>query len=511
MKRFWTALAVAVMAIFAVAGCNDYGNTFQNNTGATITSVSPAQASAGNADFTLTVNGIGFVLKTVVQWNGKSLATTVPVDSTGAALTTIVTATVPAALVAKPGTATIITLNPASGAGNNGLSNPYVFYINPPPNPQPGLATISPRSALAGSAQLTLTLTGTSFLPPTDPSGGSQVNWSTGGTQRKLTILSGASATQIQAMVTSDLLANAGSASVTVFNPPSPPQPGCVTPCTGGGGGGSSAPMTFTICPASGCPPGTPMSAPASAAALVAEETPAVSLDGRYVAYTAVQDDRAQIFLRDTCEGAASGCQPRTTLLSAAADGTPANEESHTPSMSADGRYVAFSSAATNLVENAPTGRQIYLLDTCAGAGDSCKPSTHLISADANGALVGAESILPSVSASGRYVAFLTITPSHSADPASAQLKTSSSGTNSGYRQVFIRDTCLGAANCAPKTTRISLQPGDAMASGTKVAGPALSGNAGRVGIVGAKTATLFTRSVAVDDRVFLAIANQQH
>jgi Tol biopolymer transport system component len=269
--------------------------------------------------------------------------------------------------------------------------------------------------------------------------------------------------------------------------------------------------MTFTICPASGCPPGTPMSAPASAAALVAEETPAVSLDGRYVAYTAVQDDRAQIFLRDTCEGAASGCQPRTTLLSAAADGTPANEESHTPSMSADGRYVAFSSAATNLVENAPTGRQIYLLDTCAGAGDSCKPSTHLISADANGALVGAESILPSVSASGRYVAFLTITPSHSADPASAQLKTSSSGTNSGYRQVFIRDTCLGAANCAPKTTRISLQPGDAMASGTKVAGPALSGNAGRVGIVGAKTATLFTRSVAVDDRVFLAIANQQH
>jgi hypothetical protein len=509
MKRSWTALAVTLMAIFAVAGCNDYGNTFQNNTGALVSSLSPAQVSAGNTDFMLTVNGSGFVLKTVVQWNGKTLATTVPVDSTGAALGNIVTATVPAALVAKSGTATIITLNPASGAGNNGLSNPFAFYINPPPNPQPALTGISPRSALAGSAPLTLTLSGSSFLPPTDPSGGSQVNWSTGGTQRKLSILSGASATQIQATVTSDLLANASSASVTVFNPPSPPLPGCVTPCTGGGGGGSSAPITFTICPASGCPPGTPMSA--SSAALVAEETPALSLDGRYVAYTAVQDDRAQVFLRDTCEGAASGCQPRTTLLSATADGTPANEESHTPSMSADGRYVAFSSAATNLVENAPPGRQIYLLHTCAGAGDTCKPSIHLLSTDSNGALVGTESILPSVSSSGRYVAFLAITPSYSVNQASAQLKTSASGTNSGYRQVFIRDTCLGATNCTPKTTRISLQPGDGTASGANLAGPALSGKAGHVAIVGANAATLFTRSVAVDDRVFLAIANQQH
>lgn len=519
MKRSRTALAVALMAIFAVAGCNDYGNTFQNNTGALVLSLSPAQVSAGNADFTLTVNGSGFVLKTVVQWNGKPLATTVPVDSTGAALGNVVTATVPAALVAKAGTASISTINPASGAGQNGLSNPFAFYINPPPNPLPGLTSICNASgptctahALAGSPQITLTLNGSSFLPTTDPSGGSQVNWSIGGTQTKLAIASiscsGGSSCQIQATVTANLLANAGSASVTVFNPPSPPQAGCKTPCTGGGGGGSSAPVTFTICPSSGCPPGT--AASASAAALVAEETPALSLDGRYVAYTAVQDDRAQVFLRDTCEGVASGCQPRTTLLSATADGAPANDESHTPSMSADGRYVGFSSAATNLVENAPPGRQVYLLDTCAGAGDSCKPSTHLLSTDSNGAVVGAESILPSVSASGRYVAFLAITPTHSANQVSAQSKASTTGTNSGYRQVFIRDTCLGATNCTPKTTRISLQPGDGTASGARPAGPALSRNAGHVGIVGTNAATLFTRSVAVDDRVFLAIANQQ-
>jgi hypothetical protein len=512
MKRSWTALAVTVAAIFAVAGCNDYGNTFQNNTGALLSFLSPSQISAGGGDFTLTLQGAGFVLKTVVQWNGKTLATTVPVDSTGAALGNVVTATVPAALVAKPGVATVITLNPASGAGNNGLSNPIAFIINPPPNPLPGLTSISPTSAPAGSSQLTLMLNGSSFLPTTDPSGGSQVNWSFNGAQKKLALLPGGSSSQIQATVTSDLLVNSGStnltANVTVFNPPSPAPAGCITACTGGGGGGSSAPAIFTICPSTGCPPGT--TAASEAAALVAEETPALSLDGRYVAYTAVQNDRAQIFVRDTCEGAPTSCQPHTTLLSAAADGTPANDESHAPSMSSDGRYVAFSSAATNLLENVPQGRQVYLLDTCAGAGDSCKSSAQLISLDSNGALVGTESILPSVSSSGRFVAFLAITPSHSANQVSAELKSPATGNNSGYRQVFIRDTCLGATNCTPKTIRISLQPGDGTGSSSKPAGAALSGDARHVAIVGANAATLFSRSVAVDDRVFLAIANQK-
>ncbi len=388
MKRSWTALAVALVTIFGVAGCNDYGNTFQNNTGASISFLSPSQISAGSGDFTLTVNGSGFVAKTVVQWNGNSLKTTSTLDSAGNILNE--TAAVPSALVAKPGVAIIITVNPASGAGNNGLSNPIAFFINPPSSPLPGTT--------AGAA----------------------------------------------------------------------------------------------------------------ATALVAEETPALSLDGRYVAYAAAQNERAQVFLRDTCEGAAAGCQPRTTLLSTATDGSAANEESHTPSMSADGRYVAFSSAATNLVEDAPPGRQIYLRDTCAGAGESCKPSTQLISTDANGALVGTESILPSVSSSGRFVAFLASTPSHSSNQLSAQSKNPASGSNSGYRQVFIRDTCLGVMNCTPKTTRISLQPGDETASASKPAGPALSGDARHVAISGADAATLFTRSVAVDDRVFLAIASQQ-
>src|SRR5882672_3045911 len=503
MKRSWTALAVAAVAVLAVAGCNDYGNTFQNTTGATILSISPSVISAGQTnDFPLTVNGGTFVKGTVVQWNGKTLESTLPTDSAGNILGNIITARVPAALVAKPGLATIITLSPASGAGTNGLSNPVAFVINPPPNPLPVLTSITPNAAVVGAAT-SLSLTGSSFLSNSDPAQASQVNWTSGAKTTILTVGT-ITATQIQASIPAGLLMAAGTATVTVFNPGSPAPPGCTGLCSGGGGGGSSAPQTFTICASAPCT--APAVASATAASLVAEETPAVSLDGRYVAYTAVQNEHAQVFLRDTCEGAAAGCQPRTTLLSVAADGSAANEESHTPSMSADGRYVAFSSAATNLIESAPAGRQVYMRDTCPGAGDSCKPSTQLISLDSNGALLGTQSILPSVSSSGRFVAFLAITPSHSSTPA----KNSVNSSNSGYRQVFIRDTCLGAANCTPKTTRISLQPGDGTGSEGKPAGPALSGHANQVAISGGTAVTLFKRSVAVDDRVFLAIANQQ-
>jgi len=510
MKRSLTALAVAVVAVLAVAGCNDYGNTFQSNTGATLTSLSPSDTTAGHPDFILTVNGGTFVAKTVVQWNGQTLVTTVPVDSSGNVLGNVVTAKIPASLVAKAGTAAVNTLSPFNGTGQNGLSNPIAFVINPPPNPQPTLTSVNPNAIVAGPTMApSITLTGTNFLSSSsDPTQVSQVNWIAGTTTTKLAVGT-VSGTQISTTIPVSLLASAGTASIYVFNPGSPAPPGCTTGCTGGGGGGSSNQLTFTICAAAPCTGAA--AASASAAAAVAEETPAVSLDGRYVAYTAAQNDHAQVFLRDTCEGAAAGCQPRTMLLSAAADGTPANDDSHSPSMSSEGRYVAFSSAATNLADNAPAGRQVYLRDTCAGAADSCKPLTNLISLDSNGALVGTESILPSVSSSGRFIAFLAITPSHSSNSGSAQAKTLASGSNSGYRQVFVRDTCLATANCTPKTTRISLQPGDGAGTGPNPAGPALSGNANHVAIAGGNAATLFKRSIAVDDRVFLAITSNQN
>lgn len=515
MKRFWTALAVAFVAIFAATSCNDYGNTFQSNTGAFLLFASPSNASAGAPAFTITLTGRGFVTQTVVTWNQAKLktcivtttaaATCAPPNDTGSIVS--VSAVVPASMIAKAGTNFVQTIQPHSGTGTNGLSNAIAFIVFPPPNPVPTVSLLAPNSAPAGNAALPLTITGTNFLPTTDPTGGSQVFWNTT-TQTTLTPTS-ITATQIQVTVPAPLLATASTATVTVNNQPVPPPPNCQINCTGFGGGGTSNAVTFTITDPGG-------NNASKSAALVEDETPAVSVDGRYVAYAASQSGHAQIFARDTCQGADPSCQQRTILISSALDGTAASDDSHSPSISSDGRYVAFSSAAANLVaetgasSGTGTGRQVYLRDTCFGVSGSCTPSTQLISTDPNGTLLGTEGILPSLSASGRFVAFLAVTKSQAAQTSTAPSKSATSGTNSGYRQIFVRDTCLGATNCTPKTTRISLQPGDGAGTATKPAGPAISGSADHIALAGGATATLFTHSVAVDDGVFLALTKNQ-
>ena len=512
MRRFGTVCSVALLAIFGLAGCNDYGNTFQGNTGASLTSISPSVISANNGPMTLTLFGGGFTTGTVAQWNGSTLTTTPVLDANSNIL--YLQAAVPASLTTKPGLATINSLSPHSGSGNNGLSNTLALVINPPPNVIPALAAppgtpMTPTSIGAGSTNVSLTLnsaappngTGT-FLnnaacttttPPTPQV--SLVNWAAGATQTTLATTS-VSATQIKLVIPDSLLASQGTAIVTVYNPPACPTPapsGISNPFSGGGGSSNGATFTITS---------DPPTHNSTSASLVAEEAPALGQDGRYVTYTASQNGSSQIFLRDTCTGAASDCQPRTALLSAANDGAQGNGDSNTPAMSTDGRFVAFSSAATNLVSNAPTGRQIYLRDTCAGAATQCTPQTTLISSDESGLLAGNDNLLPSISSSGRFVAFLSVTPS--------KYPAKTAGTpNSGYRQVFVRDTCFGAtSSCTPSTTRLSLVPGDANSLQSKPAGPAISGNAQAVGVSTSATPTLFTHTIPINDQVFLALTS---
>ncbi len=505
MKRFGVACALAFAVIFLTAGCNDYGNTFQQNTGAGLTSISPSNVSAGDPAFTITAFGSGFVTGTVIQWNGHTLVTTPVLDPNSNILW--LTAPVPQSLITTAGIATVNTLSPHSGSTNNGLSNTLSFIINPPKNPLPVLSSISPSSTAPNSASFTLTFTGTSFIPSSDPTGGSSAYWTANGTQTTLAPMT-VTATQIQATVPSTLLTSQTCAIVSVYNPPAlatPTPSGVSNPFSGGGGTSASTPGFAVSTDAtfiSSCNAlGVPAAAKPTAALALAEETPALGQDGRYVTYTASQNGHSQIFLRDTCTGAPSDCQPRTALLSAASDGTPANADSNTPAISSDGRFIAFSSAA-NLVANAPAGRQIYLRDTCAGAATSCTPQTSLISTDESGLLAGNDNLLPSISSSGRFVAFLSVTPS--------KYPAKSAGTaNSGYRQIFVRDTCFGATtSCTPKTTRISLMPGDANSLPSKPAGPAISSSAAVVGVSSAAAPTIFTRTVPVDDRVFLALTN---
>jgi hypothetical protein len=507
MRGFWTALTVIFCALCLLAGCNDYNTSIQYNTGSSITSISPSGIGAGaQSDLTITITASssnGFPTNTVVQWGGKQLVSNY-IDAV------TVTAIVPAALLAKPGTVYVNTFAPQSGTGKNGLSNSLTFLIYGAPNPIPTLASVSPTTAPACGTSCTnvsipITVTGTNFLAAST-NGGSLVTFASpstpNGQAASLTITS-YSATELKATIPGTFLAIAGNATIAVANPPNGV---CVQaycqPLVGGGPNPTSENQTFTI------------TGSVSARAAVAEETPAISQDGRYVAYTAQQNGIAQIFLRDTCVGAAKGCAPETHVVSVSTENTPGNADSHTPSMSPDGRYIAYSSASTNLVPGTPTGRQIFLHDTCLGAATACKPTSTLISTDSQGALTGTESILPSVSSSGRFVAFVAITPAAEAQSAQHMAGTNSAAiatnaSNSGLRQVFIRDTCTGAASCTPKTTRISLEPGDGQQNNSKPAGPALSGLAKQIALANGTSATVFTPTVPVDDRVFLAITGE--
>ena len=524
MKRSWTALAVTLFAFGTVAGCGGYQTSIQSDTGASIISLAPSGMPVGQpagvaanppcptvptttqpAYFCLTVNANllnGFPSNSVVQWNGKNLVTVFQDTST-------LLAEVPYTLIAKQGTAYVNSYSPQSGAGMNGLSNALAFTIYGAPNPVPALTSISPTGASACSsncANVSITINGSNFLPSSQ-NGGSKATYTgvaTGGAETAITITS-FSATQLKATIPGSYLNADDVAKINVINPPSAI---CLVNCPNLGGGDTNDPsvgpvttQSFTI---------TGGAAAKAAAAAAAEETPAVSQDGRYVAYASTQNGSAEILLRDTCVGAANGCTPSTRTVSVASDGTAGNGESHNASMTADARYVAFSSSATNLLENIPAGRQIYLRDTCIGASASCKPSTLLISTDEEGKLTGTESILPSISASGRFVAFVAITPSQDSKAAGAAGANAATTPNSGLRQVFVRDTCLGAASCTPKTTRISLVPGDSPANSSKPAGPALSGLAKQIALSDGKSATVFTPTVPVDDRVFLAIPNEQ-
>src|SRR5262249_25952771 len=82
----------------------------------TITSLNPTCATTGGGQFTLTVNGTNFAVISTVNWNGTPLATTF-------VSATRLTATVPAALIATAGTASITVVSCAA------TSNAQTFTI----------------------------------------------------------------------------------------------------------------------------------------------------------------------------------------------------------------------------------------------------------------------------------------------------------------------------------------------------------------------------------------------
>jgi Tol biopolymer transport system component len=131
--------------------------------------------------------------------------------------------------------------------------------------------------------------------------------------------------------------------------------------------------------------------------------SPAISANGRYVAFSSDSSNLVSgdtnsvndIFLHDTQTGT-------TRRISVSSNGAQANAMSYNPSISADGRYVTFDSEASNLVNGDTSGFDVFLRDTQTG-------TTRRLSVDASGKQGNGLSLFPSISADGRYAAFESI------------------------------------------------------------------------------------------------------
>ena len=132
---------------------------------------------------------------------------------------------------------------------------------------------------------------------------------------------------------------------------------------------------------------------------------PSISADGRYVTFKSQADNLvvgdtnlfplSDIFVHDLQTGI-------TTLVSVDSNGVQGNGDSTLPSISADGRYVTFKSQADNLVvgdTNLFPLSDIFVHDLQTG-------TTNLVSVDSNGIQGNGDSSAPSISSDGKFVAF---------------------------------------------------------------------------------------------------------
>ena len=128
-----------------------------------------------------------------------------------------------------------------------------------------------------------------------------------------------------------------------------------------------------------------------------------LSMDGRYVAFSSEADNLVandtngfcDVFVRDLASGA-------NIAISVTTNGVPGDSVSMEPSISADGRYVAFSSAADNLVPG-DTNQvlDVFLRDLQSG-------TTTLVSVSTNGNSANGASSSPIVSADAGHVLFVS-------------------------------------------------------------------------------------------------------
>jgi Tol biopolymer transport system component len=176
------------------------------------------------------------------------------------------------------------------------------------------------------------------------------------------------------------------------------------------------------------------------------EESFGISItpDGRYVAFTSRASNLVE---GDTAGQTDAFLRDRrtgtTTRISVSSQGTQGNSESTGPQISADGSHVVFQSWATNLVKGDTTAdaADVFVRDLRSG-------TTELVSVSSRGAQADDYSAGVAISGDGRYVAFVSY---------AANLVP---GDTNGAADVFLRDRHTRT------TTRVNLGPGGVQADG---------------------------------------------
>ena len=165
--------------------------------------------------------------------------------------------------------------------------------------------------------------------------------------------------------------------------------------------------------------------------------TSPVSSDGRFIAFVSGADNLVpndtngcpDIFVRDMLFGT-------NLLVSVATNGGSADFTSSDPAISGDGRYVAFTSSADNLVPGDTNNAQdVFVRDLQSG-------TTVLASMSSGGSGPGnGASYFATLSSDGRYVLFRSLA------------RNLASGSFSGYENLFVRDLQIGTNYALTHTT----------------------------------------------------------
>ena len=172
--------------------------------------------------------------------------------------------------------------------------------------------------------------------------------------------------------------------------------------------------------------------------------SPSISADGRFVSFTSDATNLIaggssgvrDVFVRDRIAGT-------TEVVSVSSSGEPANSSSGGSAISPDGRWVAFSSFANNLVPGDANDQfDVFIHDRQTGL-------TEIVSVNNAGTQGDALSTQPSVSEDGRFVAFWSDATNLVPDDTNER------------RDIFVRDRTAGT------TERVSVSSSEEQADGS--------------------------------------------